>query len=128
MREFGLRLLVMLYLSALTVSQAFAQVPALSEPGMSPDGKEIAFVSGGDIWIVPSSGGEAHLLVSDPATESRPLYSPDGKYLAFVSTRTGNGDIYLLNLQSNELKRITYDDALDQLDGWCPDSKCVYFS
>jgi Tol biopolymer transport system component/C-terminal processing protease CtpA/Prc len=119
---------VILGLLALSCRSALAEIPVLSEPGISPDGKEIAFVSGGDIWIVPSSGGEAHLLVSDPATESRPLYSPDGKYLAFVSTRTGNGDIYLLNLQSNELKRITYDDVLDQLDGWCPDSKCIYFS
>src|SRR6476659_3083261 len=122
------RLIVILGLLALSCRSALAEIPVLSEPGISPDGKEIAFVSGGDIWIVPSSGGEAHLLVSDPATESRPLYSPDGKYLAFVSTRTGNGDIYLLNLQSNELKRITYDDVLDQLDGWCPDSKCIYFS
>jgi tricorn protease len=84
-----------------------AETPALSEPSLSPDAKEIAFVSGGDIWTVSASGGDAHLLVSDPATESRPLYSPDGKYLAFISTRTGNGDIYLLNLQSDELKRIT---------------------
>jgi tricorn protease len=120
--------MVILGFLALGCRSALAEIPALSEPAVSPDGKEIAFVSGGDIWIVPSSGGEAHLLVSDPATESRPLYSPDGKYLAFVSTRTGNGDIYLLNLQSNELKRITYDDVLDQLDGWCPDSKCIYFS
>src|SRR5262249_27428614 len=75
-----------------------------------------------------SSGGEAHLLVSDPATESRPLYSPDGKYLAFVSTRTGNGDIYVLNLQSGELKRITWDDQPDQLDAWSKDSRWIYFS
>ena len=74
------RLAVVLGLLILASQSSFAQ-PALSEPALSPDGKEIAFVSGGDIWVVPSSGGEAHLLVSDPATESRPLYSRDGKYL-----------------------------------------------
>ena len=107
---------------------ALSEVPALSEPAISSDGKEIAFVSGGDIWTVSSAGGDAHLLVSDPATESRPLYSPDGKYLAFISTRTGNGDIYVLDLRSSQLKRITYDDSLDQLDAWSPDSKWLYFS
>src|SRR6476661_6525138 len=57
---------------------------AFAEPGISPDGKEIAFASGGDIWTVPAAGGEAHLLVSHPSMESRPLYSPDGRSLAFV--------------------------------------------
>ena len=52
---------------------------SFAEPGISPDGREIAFVSGGDIWTVPAAGGEARLLVSHAATESRPLYSPDGR-------------------------------------------------
>ncbi|HEV2130126.1 MAG TPA: hypothetical protein VGR27_03460, partial [Longimicrobiaceae bacterium] len=103
-------------------------VPSFAEPGISPDGLEIAFASGGDIWTVPAGGGEARLLVSHPATESRPLYSPDGRHLAFVSTRTGNGDIYVLTFASGELRRLTFDDALDQLDGWSPDNRWIYFS
>ena len=127
MSRFSFRSFVLVFFLSLTFD-ALAETPALSEPALSPDGKEIAFVSGGDIWSVSASGGDAHLLVSDPATESRPMYSPDGKFLAFISTRTGNGDIYLLNLQNDGLKRITYDDGLDRLDGWSPDSKWMYFS
>lgn len=70
--------------------------PSFAEPAISPDNSEIAFVSGDDIWTASLNGGEARLLVSDAAEESRPLYSPDGKRLAFVSDRTGNGDIYVL--------------------------------
>ena len=103
-------------------------VPYLTEPAISPDLSEIAFVSGGDIWTVPTSGGDAHLLVSNPATESRPLYSPDGTRLAFVSTRTGNGDIYVLALGTGDLKRITFDDGNDQLDAWSRDGRWLYFS
>jgi len=99
-----------------------------SEPALCPTRPEIAFVSGGDIWVAPSKGGEAHLLVSDPAEESRPLYSPDGTKLAFVSTRTGGGDIYILTLASGDLKRLTFDDRLDQLDAWSRDGKWIYFS
>lgn len=94
---------------------------------MAPNGAEIAFVSGGDIWTVPTAGGEARLLVSHPDNESRPLYSPDGKYLAFVSSRTGNGDIYLLTLETGSIKRLTYDDGAEVLNAWSPDSKMVYF-
>jgi tricorn protease len=109
------------------VSAAVPQ-PYFTEPALSPDRKEIAFVSGGDIWTVPSTGGAASLLVSHSANEARPLYSPDGRQLAFISSRTGNGDIYLLTLASGELKRLTFDDSLDQLDGWSRDARWIYFS
>lgn len=102
--------------------------PYFTEPSLSPDRKEIAFVSGGDIWTVPSTGGVAALLVSHSANEARPLYSPDGRQLAFISSRTGNGDIYLLTLATGELKRLTFDDGLDQLDGWSRDGRWIYFS
>src|SRR5918911_147623 len=102
--------------------------PYFYEPAISPDRREIAFVSGGDIWTVPAEGGEARLLVSHPATESRPLYSPDGRRLAFISTRTGNGDIYLLDFASGDLKRLTFDDGVEQLDAWSADGRWLYFS
>jgi tricorn protease len=107
----------------------FAQTrPYFTEPALSPDRKEIAFVSGGDIWTVPSTGGVASLLVSHTANEARPLYSPDGRSLAFISSRTGGGDIYLLTLATGDLKRLTFDDVLDQLDGWSRDGHWIYFS
>ena len=61
--------------------------PSLYQPSINPDGSEIAFVSGGDIWTVDSSGGTAQLLISHQADESSPLYSPDGSQIAFVSNR-----------------------------------------
>lgn len=103
-------------------------LPGFAEPAISPDRSEIAFASGGDIWTVAASGGAARLLVSHPASETRPLYSPDGKQLAFISTRTGNGDIYVLTLGNGELKRLTFDDTTDQLDAWSRDGKWIYFS
>jgi Tol biopolymer transport system component len=63
--------------------------PCSAEPAIAPDGSEIAFVSGGDIWTVPAAGGEARLLVSNAANGTHPVHSPDRKQLAFVSTRTG---------------------------------------
>lgn len=103
-------------------------IAPLYDPGISPDGTEIAFVSGGDIWTVPAAGGAAHLLISHPATESRPVYSPDGKQLAFVSTRTGGGDIYVFTCATGEIRRMTFDDGPEQLNAWSRDGRWLYFS
>src|SRR5688572_28288936 len=120
--------LILFLLIGFGVVNAQQTRPYFSEPSLSPDRKEIAFVSGGDIWTVPSTGGVAALLVSHTATESRPMFSPDGAKLAFVSTRSGGGDIYVLTLASGELKRLTHDDGLDNLDGWSRDGAWLYFS
>lgn len=103
-------------------------LPSFSEPSLSPDGKDLVFVSGGDIWTAPAQGGKAQLLVAHESYDSRPLYSPDGKFLAFVSTRTGNGDIYVMNLVDGGIRQLTYDDGADDLSAWSPDGKYLYFS
>ena len=102
--------------------------PALAAPTLSPDGQEIAFASGGDIWTVPTTGGIARLLVTDPATEDRPIYSPDGKELAFTSTRNGAPNIYIVTLATGQVRRLTWSDSAEQLDAWSRDGKWIYFS
>ena len=124
--------LVVALLTALPLSLASqtrpASLPSFAQPALSPDGKEIAFASGGDIWTAPATGGDAHLLISDPADESRPLYSPDGTRLAFVSTRTGAGDIYILTFATGTLERITFSDSASNLDAWSRDGQWLYFT
>lgn len=119
-------LLSIVFLAAFAVNAQ--SLPSFSEPALSPDGKEVAFVSGGDIWTTSVQGGKAQLLIAHESYDSRPLYSPDGKYLAFGSTRTGNGDIYVMNLSDGTIRQLTYDDGADDLSAWSPDGKYLYFS
>jgi Tol biopolymer transport system component len=121
-------LVIPFFIAAQGGKEGAPPVPSLGEPGISADGSTIAFVNGGDIWEVPAAGGDARLLVSHPATESRPMYSPDGARLAFTSARTGNGDIYALTLATGELARLTFDDANELVNGWSPDGNWIYFS
>ncbi len=115
-------------LLALASAAMGAPKPSLSQPALSPDGAEIAFVSGGDIWTVPAGGGVARLLISNPATESRPLYSLDGSRLAFQSNRDGAPNIYILTFATGAVTRLTYADANEVLDGWSADGKWIYFT
>jgi len=109
-------------------AQEPAARPVLSEPSLSGDGQLVAFASGGDIWEAPATGGTAHLIVTGPAAEGRPLYSPDGRRLAFTSTRGGSANIYVLDLASGAVTRLTYGESSEELDGWSADGKWLYFA
>ena len=55
----------------LTAQSVGEGLPWYAEPGVSPDGREIAFLSGGEIRTVSAEGGAARLLVAHSANESR---------------------------------------------------------
>ena len=101
---------------------------SFAEPGISPDGAEIAFASGGDIWTVAATGGPARLLVAHSAEESRPLYSPDGSRLAFNSDRDGSVDVHVMDLETGAVERLTFASSAEQLNGWSRDGRWIYFS
>ena len=122
------RVLIVLALAVLPLAAQAPRRALFAEPSLTSDGSELAFVSGGDIWVGPAAGGEARLVVGHTAYDYRPRFSPDGRQLAFTSTRSGNGDIYVLELSSATLRRLTFDDGNEHLDGWSPDGQWIYFS
>src|SRR5215210_1602623 len=92
--------------------------PYLRAPHVSPDGARIAFVYAGEIWSVAREGGEARLLVAHSGYNDRPRFSTDGRSLAFTSRRSGNGDLYCLELDGGETRRLTWHDGFDGLECW----------
>src|SRR5437867_629784 len=90
--------------------------PWLRFPAISPDGRTIAFCYAGDIYLVPAEGGDARLVISHPAYDARPRFSPDGKRLAFTSERTGAGDVYVFEIATGALARLTFHEAPEQVE------------
>lgn len=83
----------------------------LRNSAISPDGKEIAFTYKGDIFKVPSKGGKAIQLTSNPAYETKPIWSPDGKHIAFSSNRENGFNIYLIDSEGGVPTRLTYNST-----------------
>ena len=100
----------------------------LTDPTLTPDGQTIIFSYDGDIWKVPTNGGEALRLTGMQGEETLPRISPDSKWLAFSSTQYGNKDIYIMPLTGGPIKQLTHHDARDDVDSWSWDSKEVYFT
>lgn len=112
---------------------AAAQPPApriirgMRYPAVSPDGSRIAFSYRGDLWTVPSAGGEAKRVAERTGWDSRARWSPDGKTLAFCSDLSGNTDLYTIPADGGAAKQITHHTADDILSDWSPDGKTLVF-
>lgn len=76
-------------------------------PAISPDGSTIVFAYKGNIYSVPSQGGEARQLTTNAAFDSYPIWSPDGKKIAFASNREGSMDVYVINANGGAPTRLT---------------------
>jgi dipeptidyl aminopeptidase/acylaminoacyl peptidase len=56
-----------------------------NSPRWSPDGKKIAYLSGGQIWTIDVASGETKKITNISTGAGDPVWSPDGRMLAFVS-------------------------------------------
>jgi Tol biopolymer transport system component len=86
-------------------SAATGAVVEVSQPGaedsdISPDGRRIVMVRDGEIWLQDLAGGKARPLTADHAGALNPRFSPDGGKIIYASTRSGNYDLWLLDLPS----------------------------
>ncbi|PDW03622.1 peptidase S41 [Candidatus Viridilinea mediisalina] len=95
---------------------------------IDPDGRWVAFVHAGDLWLVDAAGGVAERLTAHPASHYSPRFSPDGRQLAFTSNRSGSGDVYLLPLHGGTARQLTFHDARHTVEDWTPDGSALYVS
>ncbi len=93
---------------------------------VSPDGKEIVFDLLGDIYIMPSSGGEAKVIRKGHALEVQPRFSPDGKKIVFTSDAGGGDNIWFMNKDGSNAQQITKEDfRLLNNPIWMPDGQYI---
>ncbi len=120
---------LLFFMCACTSWAVMAQENALwmRYPAISPDGKTIVFSYKGDLYKVPSAGGDANPLTLHEAHDYMPVWSRDGKSIAFASDRYGNFDVYVMPVAGGEARRLTFHSANDVPYDFTPDGKSVLF-
>jgi Tol biopolymer transport system component len=102
-----------------------------ADPDWSPDGRTIAFYSDRDgdfdIYLMNPDGSRVRKLTRNVASDSDPDYfasdvdpdwSPDGAKIVFASSREGNSEIYVMNADGSDERRLTRDPAEDAFPAW----------
>jgi TolB protein len=105
----------------------------LMSPSWSPDGQWLAYVSfetkHSAVYVQLVRSGERRQVSARAGVNAAPQWSPDGRKLALtLGGSAGNPDIYILDLATQDLTRITDDPAIDTEPVWAPDGRSLYFT
>ncbi len=116
-------------------------LPQVSDPQLSPDGRQIVFVKSeanwkadrriGHIWKINADGSGLAQMSNGADGDSSPRWSPDGKTIAFISKRGTEPEavsqILLLPTSGGEaIPLTTHATAVSNIQ-WSPDGGTIYF-
>ena len=93
-------------------------------PTISPNGKQVAFVALGDLWI-QTEGQPAQPLTDDPYIAMTPAWSPNGQALAYISDRDGQFAIWIHDLIKNEKRKLGALRGAPAGIAWSPDGQSI---
>ncbi|MFM7203743.1 MAG: TolB family protein [Myxococcota bacterium] len=103
-----------------------AEEGSTRSPVLSPDGRMVAYVGGGDdqlrgIYLVPVEGGRSRHIITRDDLQGGLTFSPDGERLVYsrllstdapLSRSLGRGDLYALDLRTGRETRLTHQQRL----------------
>jgi len=74
----------------------------ITEFDLSPDGKEIAFIARGELFVTSSDHKTTRRITSTPEQERSVTFSPDGRSLLYAGERGGSWNLYRTDLTDDD--------------------------
>ncbi|MEX2144383.1 MAG: DPP IV N-terminal domain-containing protein [Anaerolineales bacterium] len=103
-------------------------------PSWSPDGSIIAFdgLPGSDVsrdiyLVTVTDRPEQWQLTTLPGFDCYPSFSPDGEYIVYMSEREKNRDLFIADIEGNDVLQLTDEPGYDYEPNWSPDGEQIAF-
>lgn len=106
---------------------------AVLDAAWSPTGMHVAWTARTgatrqqDVFVGMGDGSDGRNVTDNPTEDYRPAWSPDGQRLIFTSDRTGDAELYDVELATNALRRLTFNPAQDDRAMFSPDGSFIAF-
>jgi len=90
-------------------------------------GATLSFDGNQEIYLVNVDGTLSRRVTNSKSIDISPTFSPDGSKMAFVSSRNGLPQLFVQDLASGEVKRLTFSGRYNTQPSWSPvGDKIVY--
>jgi TolB protein len=128
-----------IYVADVRGSHVKLLVAQAGSPSWSPDGRLIAYtrlqLKSRGLSVVDvakalrgQQSATRRITSVDPMIpEEWPAWSPTGKRIAFTSQRTGDSDVWVVDVNGSHLRNLTRNPALDGNATWSPDGSRIVF-
>ncbi len=106
----------------------------VSSPAFSPDGSRIAFSArartrpDADVYVATAEGTGLRNLTRHPAIDTSPAWSPTGGEIAFVSDRSGSPQIWVMESDGANVRRLVEEGGHCDSPDWSLDGRYVVYS
>ena len=102
----------------------------VNDASPSATGEMVAVEYAGELFLVPTDAelGEKTRVTRSAWRDRNPTFSPDGKTLAYTSDQSGDEEIWLYDLASQEHRQLTTQPALKGGMVWSPDSRQIAYT
>lgn len=123
---------------AMTLDDLF-KFKRVGDPQISPDGKQVVYVvttitdpaankTSANLWLAATDGKTPpRQLTTTDKKDGHPRWSPDGNRILFESNRSGEQQLWTIDLTGGEAKQLTTISTEAATGRWSPDGKRIAF-